>query len=116
MFKGKFIVRVDIRQLLPPIREPNRDDGDVSDTGSDAGDVIENDSHFDFNDILALLPNMEEFSVVYGVDGCLLNFEWNLFLFTTTDCLNLSKFVQKCTQLKRLSVQRSKIDDDKVQF
>ncbi|XP_075250689.1 dynein regulatory complex subunit 5-like isoform X2 [Convolutriloba macropyga] len=111
---GRFIVRVDVRQLLPPIREPSKDDGDLSDTGSDAGDVIENDSHFDFNDILQLLPNMEEFSVVYGVDGCLLNFEWNLFLFTSTDCLNLSKFVQKCTHLKKLSVQRSKVDDEKV--
>ena len=113
---GKYIVRMDIRQLLPPIREPSNDDDNMSDAGSDVGEVIENDSHFDFNEIFAMLPSIQEFSVVYGVTGCLLNFEWNLFLFTTTDCLNLSKCVQQCKQLKKFSLQRSKVDDDKVNF
>lgn len=112
---ANYIKRLDIRQLLPPVREapkgPDFDDG--SDAGSDTGDEPECD-HFNFGPLLKFLPNLEELHLTYGVRDCGMNFEWNLFQFTARDCLQLAQSVAACKQLKVFRLHRSKVDDDKV--
>jgi len=84
---ANYIKKLNIRQLLPPVKEvpkgPNEDD--LSDgADSDVGDGPDVD-HFDFGPILQKLPYLEEFHVTFGVRDCGMNFEWNLFQFTARD-------------------------------
>ena len=111
-----FVKKLDIGQLLPPVKEPPRgmDTDDISDaTGSEAGDGLEVD-HFDFGPVLKQLPYLEEFHVTYGVKDCGMNFEWILFQFTSRDCLQLAKCVAGLKTLKVFRLHQSKVDDDKV--
>lgn len=115
---ANFVKRLEIRQLLPPVKEPPRggagDPDDISEAdGSDAGDGPDID-HFDFSTVIPFLPELEEFSVTYGVRDCGMNFEWNLFQFTARDCLLLAKQIAACKRLKVFKLHRSKVDDDKV--
>ena len=113
---ANYIRKLDIRQLLPPVKEAPKgiDSDDISDgDGSESGDGPEID-HFDFGPVLQQLPYLEEFHVTYGVRDCGMNFEWNLFQFTARDCLLLAKCIAACKQLKVLRLHRSKVDDDKV--
>lgn len=110
-----FVKKIDVRQLLPPVREapknPDFDEG--SETGSDYGDEPECD-HFNFGPVLKMLPNLQELHLTYGVRDCGMNFEWNLFQFTARDCLQLAQCVAACKTLKVFRLHRSKVDDDKV--
>ena len=72
------------------------------------GDEMETD-HFDFNDIFKDLPELRTFCVVYGVRDCGMNFEWNLFQFTTRDCLQLSKCIATTKHLTSFTITRSKV-------
>ncbi len=112
---AKYIRKLDIKQLLPPVKEPPRGpEEEISDAdGSESGDGPEID-HFDFGYVLLSLPNLEEFHVTYGVRDCGMNFEWNLFQFTARDCLLLAKCLSLCKGLKIFKLYRSKVDDDKV--
>ena len=65
--------------------------------------------HFDFNDIFKDLPELRTFCVVYGVSDCGMNFEWNLFQFTTRDCLQLSKCIATTKHLTSFTITRSKV-------
>ena len=109
---SRYVKRLNIRQLLPPVKEQKADDS--SECGSDAGSEASAMDHFEFGNILQKLPHLEEFRVVYGVRDCGMNFEWGLFQFTQRDCLLLAKSIQSCKHLKRLGIQKSKIDDTKV--
>ncbi|XP_019647867.1 PREDICTED: T-complex-associated testis-expressed protein 1-like [Branchiostoma belcheri] len=110
---GEYIKKLNIKQLLPPIKEETKRDDDTSETGSELGDGPEVD-HFEFGPVFEKLPHLEEFGVTYGVKDCGMNFEWNLFQFTTRDCLLLSKAVKSCKTLQKFHLCRSKVDDDKV--
>ncbi len=113
---ANYIKTLDIRQLLPPVKEAAKgpDTDDISDAdGSESGDGPEID-HFDFGPVLQQLPFLEEFHVTYGVKDCGMNFEWNLFQFTARDCLLLAKCIASCKALKVFRLHRSKVDDDKV--
>jgi hypothetical protein len=110
---ANYVNRLNIKQLLPPVKEVKGLDDDTSDAGSDTGDGPETD-HFDFITVLQALPNLVEFRVTYGVKDCGMNFEWNLFQFTARDCLLLAKCIANCKQLKVFQLHRSKVDDDKV--
>ena len=72
------------------------------------GDEMDTD-HFDFNDIFKDLPELRTFCVVYGVSDCGMNFEWNLFQFTTRDCLQLSKCIATTKHLTSFTITRSKV-------
>lgn len=111
---SRYVKRLNIRQLLPPVKEQKTED--TSEYGSDAGSDLPAMDHFEFEDLLENLPYLEEFRVVYGVRDCGMNFEWGLFQFTQRDCLLLSKSIKSCKHLKRLAIQRSKIDDAKVRM
>lgn len=110
-----FIKKINVRQLLPPVREAPKgpDFDDNSDAGSEAGDEPECD-HFNFGPVLRVLPRLEELHLTYGVRDCGMNFEWNLFQFTARDCLQLAQCVAACKALKVFRLHRSKVDDDKV--
>ena len=112
---ANYVKKMEIKQLLPPIKDaPKGIEDDLSDgDGSESGDGPEID-HFDFGPVLSKLPNIEDFSVTYGIRDCGMNFEWNLFQFTARDCLLLAKCVASCKTLRVFSLQRSKVDDDKV--
>jgi len=120
-----YVRRLDVTQLLPPIKEPRvpgpragpgaglarqeqqgeeeeegeeEDEGeDVSDVDSDAGPSMD---HFDFGLLLDRLSHLEELRLVYGVRGCGMNFEWNLFEFTLRDCESLGRALKSCQTLK----------------
>ena len=111
---ANYVKKLDIRQLLPPVKEaPKGIDDDLSDgEGSDSGDGPEID-HFDFGPVLQKLPNLEELHVTFGVRDCGMNFEWNLFQFTARDCLLLAKCIASCKTLKVFRLHRSKVDCDK---
>ena len=109
---SRYVKRLNIRQLLPPVKEQKEEE--ASDFGSELGSEAPSMDHFEFGEILSKLPHLEEFRVVYGVRDCGMNFEWGLFQFTQRDCLLLAKSIKSCKHLKRVSIQRSKVDDAKV--
>ncbi|XP_067939661.1 dynein regulatory complex subunit 5-like [Watersipora subatra] len=114
LLSKNYVKKLDIRQLLPPVREtPKIFQLDDDDAASDAGEEVDTD-HFDFNDIFKDLTELREFKVVYGVRDCGMNFEWNLFQFTARDCQQLSKCIASTKHLTSLSITRSKVDDDKI--
>lgn len=112
---ANYVKKLEIRQLLPPIREAPKgpDFDDSSDAGSDTGDEPDCD-HFNFAPVLKQLPNLEELHLTYGVRDCGMNFEWNLFNFTARDCLQLAQCVAACKHLQVFRLHRSKVDDEKV--
>jgi len=119
--------RLDVRALLPPMRDSVMGAGagtaggsgtqfeDLSETASEHGDEPETD-HIDFTPIFNSLSNLVEFRVTYGVKDCGMNFEWKLFQFTLKDCQAISKCLQGCKQLKLIEIHRSRIDCDKVRL
>lgn len=112
---ANFVKKINIRQLLPPVKEaPVAIEIDAdSETGSEAGDEPESD-HFNFGPVLNMLPHLEELHLTYGVRDCGMNFEWSLFQFTARDCLQLAQCVATCKSIKVFRLHRSKVDDDKV--
>lgn len=113
---SNYVRRLIIRQLLPPIKNVNKNasNDNVSDgEESDIGDEPQID-HFDFGILLPQLPFLEDFHVTYGVRDCGMNFDWSLFQFTTRDCMLLSKCIANCRTLRMLKLHESKVDDSKV--
>ncbi|KAL6486701.1 hypothetical protein MHYP_G00060930 [Metynnis hypsauchen] len=112
-----YVRRLKISQLLPPIKEPPKfDEDDASDSASDVGNDRPSMDHFDFRILLDKLTNLEELQLVYGVKGCGMNFEWNLFEFTFRDCEFLAKALKSCKSLKVLRINQSKVDDEKCRM
>nr|XP_006626040.2 PREDICTED: T-complex-associated testis-expressed protein 1 [Lepisosteus oculatus] len=109
-----YVRKIEISQLLPPVREPQNEDDDASDTASDTGFDGPSMDHFDFGILLDKLSHLEELHVVYGVKGCGMNFEWNLFEFTYRDCQSLAKALKSCKSLKVFRIHESKVDDEKA--
>lgn len=98
-----YVKRLDVQQLLPPVKVEKKmdEEGDeVSDAGSDAGGDLPSMDHFDFNLIANSLHALEELHLVYGVKGCGMNFEWNLFRFTERDCSLLADTFKTFRNLK----------------
>lgn len=96
-----YVKRLDISQLLPPIKEPQKiEEDDSSDSASDMGFDGPSMDHFDFGVLLSKLSHLEELHVTYRVKGCGMNFEWNLFEFTFRDCESLAKALKSCKTLK----------------
>ncbi|CAB3978044.1 dynein regulatory complex subunit 5-like [Paramuricea clavata] len=110
----RFIRSLNINQLLPPVKEINLKEDDSSDTGSDAGQEGPLLDHFDFGELVSRTSCLQELHITYGVSTCGMNFEWNMFQFTSRDCQLLSKAVKACHTLKVFHLHRSRVDDDKA--
>ncbi|CAF0894427.1 unnamed protein product, partial [Didymodactylos carnosus] len=123
---AEYIIRLDIKQLLPPVEmhdkiaQLDEEQGDDDDNdGPDGTDVEVRKplcDHFDFTDLIKRLPNLQELHLVYGVKDCGMNFDWNMFEFTKKDCQLLSKSVLHCKTLRVLHIHRSKIDDYRIRM
>ncbi|CAI9580765.1 unnamed protein product [Staurois parvus] len=113
----EYVKRLDIQQLLPPVKvemKKEEEVDEVSDEGSEVGGDLPSMDHFDFNLIANSLCGLEELHLVYGVKGCGMNFEWNLFRFTERDCGLLADTFKTFRNLKVFRLHRSKVDDDKA--
>ncbi|XP_076612259.1 dynein regulatory complex subunit 5 [Chaetodon auriga] len=109
-----YVKRLDISQLLPPIKEPQKEEVEygyelASDTDYDGPSM----DHFDFNILLNKLKNLEELHLVYRVKQCGMNFEWKMFEMTDRDCESLAKALKSCKTLKLLRLHESHIEDKK---
>jgi hypothetical protein len=115
-----YIVKLDIKQLLPPVElEKKEFNLDVEEEEEEEKEEIKEKfdcDHFDFSLLIPFLSNLEEIHISYTVKDCGMNFEWQLFDFTKRDCQVLSKCIAQCTTLKKLHLNRSKIDDDKIRL
>ncbi|KAF5398268.1 T-complex-associated testis-expressed protein 1 [Paragonimus heterotremus] len=110
-FAAPYVHRLDIRQLLPPLKQQHSKDK-VSDDGSDDESDSEFSSepqlvdHLDLGPVLAKLAQLEELAISYTVKDCGMNFEWSIFQFTGHDCLNLCKAIQQHPKLRILHLTR----------
>ncbi|XP_019909256.2 dynein regulatory complex subunit 5 [Esox lucius] len=112
-----YVTRLNISQLLPPIKEPQaQEEDDGRDSASDLSVQGPSVDHFDFGILLDKLSRLEELHVVYRVKGCGMNFEWNLFEFTYRDCELLARALKSCTTLRVLRIHQSKVDDEKCRL
>ncbi|KAL7387786.1 hypothetical protein ABVT39_000984 [Epinephelus coioides] len=112
-----YVKRLDISQLLPPIKEPQKEEEEY---GSELASENEYDGpsmdHFDFNILLDKLTNLEELHLVYRVKQCGMNFEWKMFEMTDRDCESLAKALKSCKTLKLLRLHLSHIEDKKCRL
>ncbi|VDN11858.1 unnamed protein product [Dibothriocephalus latus] len=101
-FAAPFVKRLDIKEMLPPVRKrPKKkshkeDEEEDSDNDSESADLkpsIQAD-HLDLGFVIAKLKFMEHLGVQYRVRNCGLNFEWSQFQFTGRDCLSFSKAIK----------------------
>lgn len=96
-----YVKRLDISQLLPPVKEPqNEEDECGSEFSSDNEYDEPSMDHFDFNILLSKLTNLEELHLMYRVKQCGMNFEWKMFEMTDRDCESLAKALKSCETLK----------------
>ncbi|XP_040920495.1 dynein regulatory complex subunit 5 [Toxotes jaculatrix] len=112
-----YIKRLDISQLLPPVKEPQKEE---EEHGSDLASENEYDrpsmDHFDFSILLDKLTSLEELHLVYRVKQCGMNFEWKMFEMTDRDCESLAKALKSCKTLKLLRLHQSHIEDKKCRL
>ncbi|KAM8998913.1 dynein regulatory complex subunit 5 [Sarcophilus harrisii] len=110
-----YVVRLQVDQFLPPVKlEQALQEMDQSDSASENELEEVNMDHYQLGDLLAGLRRLEELDLVFAVKDCGMNFEWNLFLFTSRDCSSLASAIKACHTLKIFRLTRSKVDDDKA--
>lgn len=96
-----YVKRLDISQLLPPVRESQIEKEDyISDLASENEYEPPSMDHFNFSILLDKLTSLEELHLVYRVKQCGMNFEWTMFEMTDRDCETLAKALKSCTTLK----------------
>lgn len=97
-----YVKRLDISQLLPPIKESQKEKDDYDSELEFDNDCEEQfrPDHFDFNVLLHNLTSLEELHLVYQVKQCGMNFEWTMFEMTEKDCESLGKALRSCKTLK----------------
>ncbi|XP_051908406.1 dynein regulatory complex subunit 5 isoform X1 [Hippocampus zosterae] len=111
-----YVRRLNISQMLPPIKEAKVGIGDtvdwLSDTDSDAAHM----EHFDFRTLLNQLSCLEEFHLTYWVKQCGMNFEWKMFEMAERDSETLAMALESCKTLKVVRLYESHIDDQKCKL
>lgn len=96
-----YVKRLDISQLLPPIKEPQKEEEKYgSELASDYDIDTPSMDHFNFSILLDKLTSLEELHLVYRVKQCGMNFEWKMFEMTDRDCESLAKALKSCKTLK----------------
>ncbi|KAM9778629.1 uncharacterized protein drc5 isoform 1-T2 [Syngnathus typhle] len=108
-----YVKRLDISQMLPPIKENKGDAIDwLSETDSDAAHM----EHYDFRSLLKQLSCLEEFHLTYRVKHCGMNFEWKMTEMAQRDCETLAMALQFSKTLKVVQLYESHIDDEKCKL
>ncbi|EGF81973.1 hypothetical protein BATDEDRAFT_87058 [Batrachochytrium dendrobatidis JAM81] len=68
--------------------------------------------HINLAQVFVHLTHLQELSIYYGVKDCGINFSWAYFGMTLNDCVRLSEYL-KVSNLSKLTVRASAVDDDK---
>ncbi|XP_069371809.1 dynein regulatory complex subunit 5 isoform X2 [Paralichthys olivaceus] len=108
-----YVKRLDISQLLTPVREPQNENmenyflGLIDDDEYDGPPM----DHFDFSILLEKLTCLEELHVEYRIKQCGLNYECRMFKMSHQDCVSLAMALRSCKTLKVLRLHLSHIDD-----
>lgn len=111
---NNYIKRLSVAQLLPPIKNPQKEvekvKGGEEDKPEEEEAYLELESetgtdkpyldHFDFSILLHKLTNLQELHLVYQVKNCGMNFEWSLYEMTVGDCESLGRALSSCVTLK----------------
>uniref|UniRef100_A0A3Q3B646 T-complex-associated-testis-expressed 1 n=1 Tax=Kryptolebias marmoratus TaxID=37003 RepID=A0A3Q3B646_KRYMA len=118
-FCKSYVRRLNVSQLLPPIKEPQGEkDGEENDL--DLAIDSEHDEacahHFDFGLVLRELTHLEELALVYRVKECGMNFEWKMFEMTKRDCESLAKALKSSRTLKLFRLHQSNVEDKKCRL
>ncbi|KAM8846544.1 dynein regulatory complex subunit 5 [Synchiropus picturatus] len=100
---NSYISRLEITQLLPPVKEQLR---------KGRNNAFPQIDHFDFRILLAKLTSLEELDITYRVKQCGMNFEWSMFEVTNRDCEYLAEAVESCKTLKLLRLSNSHLRDE----
>ncbi|KAG7498098.1 dynein regulatory complex subunit 5 [Solea senegalensis] len=109
-----YVKRLDICQLLTPVKEPQRaEEEELASEHEYEGPSVD---HFDFGILLDKLTSLEELHLVYRVKHCGMNFEWKMFEMTDRDCESLAKALMSCKTLKLLRLHQSHIEDNKCRL
>uniref|UniRef100_A0A3B4H8W9 T-complex-associated-testis-expressed 1 n=2 Tax=Pundamilia nyererei TaxID=303518 RepID=A0A3B4H8W9_9CICH len=111
------IKKLNIAQLLPPVKEPQTEDEEQASELTLANDDDKSGmDHFDFRILLDKLTNLEELHLVYKVKSCGMNFEWSMFEMTNRDCESLAKALKSCKTLKLFRLHLSHLEDKKCRL
>ncbi|TRY67387.1 hypothetical protein TCAL_06440 [Tigriopus californicus] len=70
-------------------------------------------NHLDFGQILPSLGELEEFSVTYQLRNCGTDFRWNIYGMTSRDGDYLAVGLKSSKMLRKFSIWKSNLDDDK---
>nr|XP_020459599.1 T-complex-associated testis-expressed protein 1 isoform X2 [Monopterus albus] len=112
-----YVKRLDISQLLLPIKEPQKvEEDNDSESASDNEPDTPSMDHFDFGILLDKLTSLEELHLVYRVKQCGMNFEWKMFEMTDRDCEALANALKSCKTLKLFRLHQSHIEDKKCRL
>ncbi|XP_077408050.1 dynein regulatory complex subunit 5 [Vanacampus margaritifer] len=111
-----YVRRLDITQMLPPIKEAKIAMGDNVDWLSETDSDVAHMEHYDFRGLLNKLICLEEFHLTYWVKQCGMNFEWKMFEMADRDCETLAMSLQSCKNLKVVRLYQSHIDDEKCKL
>uniref|UniRef100_I3JF46 T-complex-associated-testis-expressed 1 n=2 Tax=Oreochromis niloticus TaxID=8128 RepID=I3JF46_ORENI len=111
------IKKLNIAQLLPPVKEPQTEDEEqATELTLENEDDKSGMDHFDFRILLDKLTNLEELHLVYKVKSCGMNFEWSMFEMTNRDCESLAKALKSCKTLKLFRLHLSHLEDKKCRL
>ncbi|XP_077567215.1 dynein regulatory complex subunit 5 [Stigmatopora nigra] len=111
-----YVKRLNISQMLPPIKEGMVGLGDNVDWHSETDSDTAHMEHFDFRTLLTKLPWLEELHLTYWVKQCGMNFEWKMFEMAHRDSETLAIAIQASKTLKVLRLYESHIDDAKCKL
>ncbi|CAH8497190.1 unnamed protein product [Schistosoma rodhaini] len=119
-YAAPYVQRLNIRQLLPPLKQKNKqkklDDDSGTESESEQSNLSIQMDHLDLSPILEKLSNLKELNITYTVKDCGMNFEWSLYQFTLNDCLNLSKSIQQHSNLKVLNLINSHVSSEQCRL
>uniref|UniRef100_A0A8C6V5I7 T-complex-associated-testis-expressed 1 n=1 Tax=Neogobius melanostomus TaxID=47308 RepID=A0A8C6V5I7_9GOBI len=107
-----YVQRLNITQLLPPIKEaPREEEEERFDLNSPEDDDRPTLDRFNFSILLEKLVRLEEVHLKYTVKQCGMNFERGMFEMTRKDCETLAQALKSCKTLKVLHLYLSVVND-----
>ncbi|CAI2722480.1 unnamed protein product [Schistosoma spindalis] len=119
-YAAPYIQRLNIQQLLPPLKQKNKqtklDDDSGTESELEQSNLSIQMDHLNFNLILNKLFHLNELTIIYTIKQCGMNFQWSLYQFTRNDCLNLSKAIQQHSYIKILNLINSHVNSEQCRL